>query len=663
VRAAETLDVSATLHASVARSIRLEAFLDGRSVATVDAEVEEGSSTRRIAVAFPEEPGVHELELAVHAEGDPVAQNDRWRSLVEVLPKPRVRIYFDRTRGEPALARVLRDSGMEVEVVPPTAAFTEVAAYDPYSLVIAEEIELGDLSDAQQQTLRTWVEAQGGGLITVTGANAVRRTPRILREIEPIEPPPALPEPRPLELVIVIDHSSSMSGAPMEQARRAGVAAVRALRPDAMVGAVGFSGEADMVQPTVPMAQSDVVVQFVQRMHATGGTNIASAIMAANRVMSSDPRYIHHVILISDGESDPQSAIAAAMALAGRGVSISTITIGAYSQLLAEIARIGRGRYHVTSAGGLTSLVVSEAMYRQPPAHRQVSFRPRVATHLSMLDGVDFASSPALSGHALASARREATTVLTATEGMPLLAHWHRGLGQVATFTSATSGSWSDAMRTWTGFRTFWSSLARGMLRNRTIEPPRIAIEADPLDADLRVVTITSPFVEMEPAPIVRLFRGRGQAAPIELAARGPGVWQAEMPVGFTFLVDARMPFDPEPTAAAGDEQPFPAALRAFGPDRAAIDRLAAIADGEVIEAPLAILAPGSEAEVMRALRMPLLAAALLLYLLSLLMLRMPDRRMSVTLSAERPSRIPVPGRGRPSLTDSPVPGKDKEAA
>ncbi|UJR84708.1 VWA domain-containing protein [Sandaracinus amylolyticus] len=666
VRAAETLDVGATIVASMSRHVRFEALLDGRSVATTELDVPEGTSERRIAVEFPDQPGMHELELVLHA-GDGIALNDRWRSLVEVLPKPRVRIHHDLDRPEPALARVLRESGMDVDVVGPQAAFTRLADYDRYSLVIADEMELGDFTEEQQRTLRRWVEEQGGGLITVTGSNAVRRTPRVLREIEPIEPPPALPEPRPLELVIVIDRSSSMSGHAMESARRAGVAAVRALRADAMVGAVAFSGAADRVQAPVPMSQADTVVGFIQGLNAEGGTNIAAAVQAANRIMSNDPRYIHHVILVSDGESEPQSAIAAAIALAGRGVSISTITIGPYSQLLSEIARIGRGRYHTTSAAGLTSLVVSEAMYRQPPAHRQSSFRVREQTHLAMLDGVSFESAPALNGHALSAPKTGATVALTATEGMPLLAHWHRGLGQVATFTSATSGSWADHFRAWPGFRTFWSSLARGMLRTRTVEPPRVIVERDPLRADVRHVTVVSPFPVLEPAPIVRMFRARGPGAALELEPRGPGVWQSEVPlaIGEQFLVDARLPIDPEPTAAAGDEAPYPESLRAFGPDRAALDRLATIGGGRVVDAPLAVLEAPGEAEVMRPLRTAILALALVLYVLSLLLLRLPDRRLASGLSVERPSRIPVPARGRPSLTDSPAPRQknDKEAA
>lgn len=671
LRAEETSDVVATVFASRDGEVRLEAFFDGRSVLTETHRATRGSSTARLSLRFPEEPGVHELELAVSGPGDVVSANDRWRTLVEVLPKPRVRLYHD-PASAPILATVLREAGMEVEVVAPQQAFTQLSQYEPYALVIADEIELGDFSDEQQRALRRWVEEEGGGLITATFNRPVRRTPRVLREIEPVEPPPALPEPRPLELVLVIDRSSSMSGGPMEQARQAGIAAVRSLRPDARVGAVAFSGGADRVIAPVPMDQADQVVQFIAGIHAEGGTNIAAAITAANHIMSSDPRYIHHVILVSDGESEPQSAIAAAMALAGRGVSISTITIGSYSHLLAEIARIGRGRYHVTSGGGLRSLVVSEAMMRQPPAHRQTPFAIREATHLTMLDGVSFEGAPALSGHALAGLRPGATQALTATEGMPLLAHWHRGLGQVATWTSATSGSWSDGLRQSPVFRQLWTRLARGMLRTRTIEPPRIVIEPDPLSAQRRLVTVISPFTDDRLVPVVRLFRGAtvasargGQpvgAEQLPMRLVGPGTWQASITAGFTFLVDARLPTDVEPTVAQGDERPYDAELAAFGPDHPSLERVAAMGGGAVLDAPLGITVPAASVPVMRSLRTPLLVLALLVYLASLLLLRLPDRALATGFEVERPSRVPQPSR-RSAPPRPPAARADREAA
>src|SRR5690606_24854697 len=134
---------------------------------------------------------------------------NRWSSLVRVSPKPRVRILHDPDNGAPALARVLEEGGMRVDVTSMIASPTTAAELEPYSLVIVDEADPQDLTEEQQQALRTWVESEGGGLVTVTGTNPIRRTPRILREIEPVTVPPAIPEPRPLELVIVIDRSSS----------------------------------------------------------------------------------------------------------------------------------------------------------------------------------------------------------------------------------------------------------------------------------------------------------------------------------------------------------------------------------------------------------------------------------------------------------------------
>jgi len=667
VRAEETQDVAITIWSDRDVDVPLEIFLDGRSVATHTHSAEAGDSTARVAVRFPTEPGVHELEVAASSPGGGVSVNDRWRSLVEVLPKPRVRIYRA-AEGEPILASVLRDAGMEVEIAAPSDACTTVSAYDRFALVITDEIELNDMGEAAQEALRSWVEEEGGGWINVTGNRPVRSTPRTLRRIEPIGPPPAPPEPRPLELVIVIDHSSSMGGRPMSDARNAGVAAVSSVmrRHDSLVGLVGFSGSADIVMAPVPATGAGQITGRIRSINAEGGTNIADAIRAANRIMSRDPRYIHHVVLISDGESDPPAAIAAAMALAGRGVSISCITIGSASSLLSEIARIGHGRYHSTGSGGgnLTSLVLSEANYRTPPASRNSTFRPRESTHLAMFDGVSFSEAPSITGHALSTLRPTATEVLSATEGMPLLAHWHRGLGQAASFTSSTTSSWTDAFRLWGGFRSFWAAFARGMLRTRPIEPPQITIERDPIDGSRRIVTVVSPFTESDVVPVARMSRSRTDSVPLELVARGPGVFQAEVPVGFTMLVNARLPIDPEPTAAAGDERPYDEELIRFGPDPVGLLRMAELGGGTVLDTAGAILEGEGEAWVMQPLRIPLLIAAFFFYLVSLLLLRLPDRSINL-VSAEEPGRTSVVPSTRVSRPPGPPSPREsrKEAA
>jgi len=638
IRAGDRLDLGVELHASRDAAVSLVAAIDGTEVATSDAVATRGDSTANVSVEFPEEEGVHELTLVMTADGDSIADNNVWRSLVRISPKPRVRILNDPENGPPILAQVLDEAGMRVDVSPITASPTDARELTDVNLVIIDEAELNDLTEEQQHVLRDWVEQEGGGLITVTGRHPVRRAPRVLREIEPIQIPPAIPEPRPLELVLVIDRSSSMSGIKMMQARNAGVAAIRALRQDARAGVVAFSGGADRVMAPVAMDQREAAIRFVQGIHASGGTNIGAALGAANRIMSDDPRYIHHVILLSDGVSAPEPAIAAAQTLAGRGVSISTITIGPRNDLMARIAQIGRGRYHVTNAAGsLPSLFVREAQYRQPPAHRRVSFTPRVVTHLSMFDGVPFDEAPRLDGYALSGLREDATMVLSTPDRRPALAHWHRGLGQVATWTSATNGSWADDWRQWRGFREMWVSMAEGMLRTRPVQPPQLRLAPHPLVDGVQVATVLGPSISSEQVPVVRIFREAGEAQPLELIERGPGVWQSEILEGEGFLLDARMPIDERPTVAVGHDRPYDPELSVFGSDRAELSRLAAAGGGEVLDAPEAIVEAVEEEAVMRSLRLPLLVAALLMYLLGLFLLRLPDHSVSATVT--RPER------------------------
>ena len=633
VRAGETIDVGVVLSASGPYATRLAVAIDGEPAATETANTRTGVSTHAISITFPEEEGVHVLSVQATTAGDVLSDNDRFETRVRVLSHPRVLLVHDGEGDSPALAEVLSDADLTVEARTIAEVPDDAWAFDRYALVVLDEIDPADLAEEQQRAIRVFVEELGGGLIDATGTHAVRRQPEILRTIEPVQPPPAIPEPRPLELVLVIDRSSSMDGMPVARARQAGIAAVRALREDALVGVVGFSHGADYVMNPVPHDRFEEATGFISRMTAGGGTDIGLALASARSVMGRDDRYIHHVILLSDGESDPASALANARALAGSGVTISAITLGPRSQLMAEIARIGRGRYHVTrNAGSLPALFVREAQYRQPPAHKQVRFVPTVGDAHAMIEGIDFASGPPLYGHTLAEPKRGATKLLGTPDGNALLAHWHRGLGQVATFASSTTGGWANEWRAWPGFRTFWSQAAWSMLRGRTVDPLDVHVRAMRGSADLREVIVVAPTVESAVLPLVQITRdGETEALPIEPA--GPGMFRAAVPLGRGFLVDARMPGEPEPTAAAGADAPYPEELARFGTDLEALRALAELGGGQLLPEADGIVENVEPRSIARPLRLVLLALALVLYLIGLLLLRLPDHRAAITIA------------------------------
>ncbi len=416
-------------------------------------------------------------------------------------------------------------------------------------------------------------------------------------------------------------------------ARRAGAAAVAALREDALAGVVAFSGGADRVMAPVPVAedaQRQEVISFVSRIGASGGTNIAAALGAARAIMSHDPRYIHHVILLSDGESDPAPALSEAGALASDGVTVSAITIGPYSELMAEIARIGHGRYHVTNnPTSLPSLFVREAQFRQPPANRRGRIQPRVVMQHRAVEGIDFASGPPVLGHVLAAARPGADTIIASSDESPIFAHWHFGLGQVGTWTSATTGGWANEMREWQGFRTFFSQTAWALMRARTVDPLEMRVVEVPGRPEVRRVLAIAPSIHMTPVPVAHLTRAIGGEHDLDLAPLGPGIFAADVEVGDGFLVDARLPTDPEPTAAITVDHSYDEELAHFGADQATLARLAELGGGRVVASADEATAAVTPATVARSLRTLFFALALALYLLSVLLVRLPDRAVA----------------------------------
>jgi Ca-activated chloride channel family protein len=624
VRAGREVSIGVRLFASGDRSVRLQVQRDGESVSQRQVEAPSGTSLHDVLVAFPDE-GVHELRVTATTEGDRLAQNNSWRMLVRVVTPPRVLLVHDLEGRSPSLSAVYREAHLHVDEAHPEEVPSDAAGLDRYQFVVLDEIVMTALTEPQQRALRVWVEERGGGLLTTTGMHGVGREPELLREIEPIMPPRAVPEPRPIELILVIDRSGSMMGPNIVNARNAGIAAVRALRPDSRVGVVAFSGEADLVVPPVPMSRADEVTRAIAGIRAGGGTNLAAALNAATNIVTDDDRFLHHVILMSDGESQPGPAIAAANALRYTGATVTAITLGPRVNLMREISRIGYGRYHVTSSStSLPSLFVHEAQFRSPPPAREAAFRPVLSGRMGFMDGVDPSADPPILGFTVSQIRPGALALLQAPDGSPVLAHWFVGLGQVASLTTATSSRWADAWRTGAGFRRLFGQMAWEMLRVQSDDNLELHVESLAGRADARRVSVVAPTTATAPTPVVMLSRGRVEGVRLAVRPTAPGVWTASVALGEGFVVDARMPSSREPTVAGGAEAPYPDELRAFGSDAPALSAIARAGDGRVIRRLDEALAEVRAQRVMREARLPLLVGALVAYLLGVLALRMP---------------------------------------
>jgi Ca-activated chloride channel family protein len=161
------------------------------------------------------------------------------------------------------------------------------------------------------------------------------------------------------DVAVVVDVSGSMSGEKMEQARQALHRLLGTLREADRFRLVAFSNRVEAQRPDWTAATRAAVTEargWIDRLSATGGTNVAGALDEAFRTPAADGR-LHLVIVITDGvptvgETDPDR-IAARVEATRRDARIFTFGVGYDLQtyLLERIAVAGRGTVDYVEPG------------------------------------------------------------------------------------------------------------------------------------------------------------------------------------------------------------------------------------------------------------------------------------------------------------------------
>jgi Ca-activated chloride channel homolog len=175
-----------------------------------------------------------------------------------------------------------------------------------------------------------------------------------------------------LALAIVIDRSSSMRGAPMENARAAARSVLRQLDGRDEFAIVAYSSGAETVVPMQPATEANKTAAraAIETINDEGGTCISCGLeTGAYEVTHSRVRNgVRRILLISDGQanagtSDRDELAALAAAKAADGVSVSTVGVGLDfdENTMRRLAEVGRGYYHfVEDTVALSALFLRE---------------------------------------------------------------------------------------------------------------------------------------------------------------------------------------------------------------------------------------------------------------------------------------------------------------
>jgi Ca-activated chloride channel homolog len=167
--------------------------------------------------------------------------------------------------------------------------------------------------------------------------------------------PPALAnavqQPRPREILFVIDNSGSMGGTSIVQAKASLLYGLASLKPNDRFNVIRFDHTMDVLfADTVPAdaAHLDQARAFVSALQARGGTEMVPAMKAAlGDPRQADDRYLRQVVFLTDGEiGNEQQLFDAIAAMRGRS-RVFMVGIGSApnSFLMTRAAEIGRGTY------------------------------------------------------------------------------------------------------------------------------------------------------------------------------------------------------------------------------------------------------------------------------------------------------------------------------
>lgn len=134
----------------------------------------------------------------------------------------------------------------------------------------------------------------------------------------------------PKRVVILLDRSGSMKGAPINQARKAIEACLAALSDADSFGLVAFDNQAEVFHPSLQLATRDArdnARKFLIQIDARGGTELVTGVLAAAALLE---RGGGDIVVMTDGQVSGTEQILASARTAG--VRLHCLGIGSASQ-------------------------------------------------------------------------------------------------------------------------------------------------------------------------------------------------------------------------------------------------------------------------------------------------------------------------------------------
>lgn len=158
----------------------------------------------------------------------------------------------------------------------------------------------------------------------------------------------------PLNVSLVIDRSSSMTGDKIEQAKEAAIQTLNRLNSKDIVSVVGYDSEVEVLVPATKLTDRASVERKIREIRASGFTALYGGTEAGAKEVRKflEKEYVNRVILLSDGQANRGPSSVADLAKLGaalgkEGISVTTLGLGqGYNEdLMAKLAATSDGNH------------------------------------------------------------------------------------------------------------------------------------------------------------------------------------------------------------------------------------------------------------------------------------------------------------------------------
>lgn len=595
--------VRATVVATSPVRARVAFARNGRLVKELEVDLAAG----RNVVSLPEKldaADAFSYEVTVSAAGDRNPANNQGLSLVRVLGEPRALIILRDAVHATPLARALEAAGMKVERSGASGlplGRDELARWD---LVVVGDVPAESWSPSQMIGIRDYVRDMGGGLLALGGEQSFGLggyygTPfeEALPVDSDIRKKKVLP---PLAQVFVIDRSGSMTESTSDGANKLALAkegVIRTLellaRQD-MAGVVGFDTGASWVTPLERLADKSEAMRKVRAIEPGGGTAIYPALLEAVRALEKVEAQVKHVIVLTDGVSEPGDFLGLLDRCQRAKISVSTIGVGEKGDIdesfLEDMARRGGGDYHhAHRATEIPPLIAKDTLTASHALLIERDVKP-VLVGSTELDWRP--PPPPVFGFVLTEAKDDAEVILASAKDQtppdegPILARWRFGIGKSAAFTSDAASRWCKMWLGWEGYAALFGSLGRWLERD-----PRPAGLSTTLELESGRGVVTVEADERTPLELEARVSAPDGSKPIgmlRLEPVAPGRYRATFPatrsgVYFVGVEEIGARGARTGRGSAGAALAYPREYRELESNPGLLDRIARATDGKAL--------------------------------------------------------------------------------